>query len=117
MLLERKDVHIDTPDSANHTPLSLARAEGHDRIVNMLREQGSVNSHTADLPARHSSPPPIAIEASAADMPITGGDPNTDILDITFMANANYHPQTAMIRNRYPTSKTLSPCPPTATPP
>ncbi|KAG0132101.1 hypothetical protein HOY82DRAFT_558547, partial [Tuber indicum] len=74
ILLERRDVHTATLDSTKQTALSLARAEGHDRIVNMLHERDIVNSHTPDRRARHPSPPPLAMEASAADMPTR--DPN-----------------------------------------
>ncbi|KAG0132089.1 hypothetical protein HOY82DRAFT_558461 [Tuber indicum] len=73
-LLEREDVHPATPDRANQTPLSLALSNGYDRLAEIIRARGCANSNITDHVARHPSPPPPAIAASAMDMPFR--DPN-----------------------------------------
>ncbi|KAG0638767.1 hypothetical protein HOY80DRAFT_966225 [Tuber brumale] len=82
MFLERGDVNPDQPDTNyDRTPLSWAAKNGHHRVVKMLRERVSVNSDTTDRVARHPSPPPLAIGASAVDLPFRGGNPNSDTTD------------------------------------
>ena len=78
--LERSDVRTAVPDYQNQTPLSLALSEGHDGVVEILREQGHPNLDSESCASQTSPHSSSQAGAECLGMQLTS-NPNTDPAD------------------------------------